>query len=86
MKITNVREPFPGPKAAVFIERVRRIESPATATFGIGESPVVMERGEGVVIHDPDDNAFLDFVASFGVLNTGHGHPRVVEAVKKQAE
>jgi len=29
---------------------------------------------------------FLDFVASFGVLNTGHGHPRVVEAIKKQAE
>ena len=45
-----------------------------------------MERGEGVVIHDPDGNVFLDFVAGFGVLNTGHGHPRVVEAVKRQTE
>jgi len=86
MRISNVREPFPGPKANAVIEQARRIESPATATFGIGEHPVVMERGEGAVIHDPDDNVFLDFVASFGVLNTGHCHPRVVEAVKKQAQ
>jgi 4-aminobutyrate aminotransferase len=86
IKISDIREPFPGPKALAFLERTRRTESPATATFGIGAYPVVMERGKGVVIHDPDGNVFLDFVAGFGVLNTGHGHPRVVEAVKRQAE
>lgn len=86
MKISKVRKPFPRPKAAAVIEQAHRIESPAATTFEIGEQPVMMECGYGVVIHDPDKNEFLDFVTGCGVLNTGHGHPRVVEAVKKQAQ
>ena len=45
-----------------------------------------MKRGEGLWIHDVDDNLFLDFTAGIAVCATGHCHPRVVEAIEAQAE
>ncbi|MCC6419188.1 MAG: aspartate aminotransferase family protein [Gemmataceae bacterium] len=86
MKIPDVREPFPGPKAQAHLERTKRAESPGDCTFAIDPRTVVEDRGEGVAIYDPDGNVFLDFMAGFGVVNTGHCHPRVVEAIKAQAE
>ncbi len=43
-------------------------------------------RGEGAYLYDADDNRYLDFTCGIGVTNTGHCHPRIVEAVKAQAE
>ena len=86
MKIPSVLDPFPGPKAVAVLDRTRRIESPATASFGIGADPIVMEDGEGVIVRDPDGNLFLDFIAGFGVLNTGHRHPQIVGSIKRQAD
>ena len=42
-------------------------------------------RGEGAMIEDVDGNRFLDFNAGIAVVATGHCHPRVVEAIQKQA-
>jgi 4-aminobutyrate aminotransferase len=44
------------------------------------------ERAEGIYIYDADGNRYTDFTCGIGVTNTGHCHPRVVKAVKKQAE
>lgn len=44
------------------------------------------DKGKGVFIKDPDGNEYLDFTSSGCVANTGYCHPRVVEAIKKQAE
>lgn len=48
-------------------------------------TPVIATRGEGVYLYDADDRRYLDFTAGVGVTNTGHCHPRVVEAVRRQA-
>jgi 4-aminobutyrate aminotransferase len=45
----------------------------------------VAERAEGVYIWDTEGNRYLDFTSGIGVTNTGHCHPRVVEAVREQA-
>jgi len=44
------------------------------------------DSGKGVYIKDPDGNEYLDFGASGCVANTGYCHPKVVEAIKRQAE
>ncbi len=46
---------------------------------------MVPRRGTGALIEDVDGNLFLDFNAGIAVCSTGHAHPRVVEAVGRQA-
>ena len=46
--------------------------------------PVVAARAEGAQLWDVDVKRYLDFVGGIGVLNVGHNHPRVVEAVRRQ--
>jgi 4-aminobutyrate aminotransferase len=48
-------------------------------------STVVAERAEGAYIYDVDGNRYLDFTCGIGVANTGHCHPKVVEAAREQA-
>jgi 4-aminobutyrate aminotransferase len=48
-------------------------------------TPIIAERGEGCYIYDQDGTQYLDFTCGIGVTNTGHCHPRVVDAIRKQA-
>jgi predicted acetylornithine/succinylornithine family transaminase len=48
-------------------------------------NPVEFVRGEGCRLWDCDGHEYLDFLAGISVLNVGHCHPRVVEAVRAQA-
>lgn len=48
--------------------------------------PLAIKRGYGSIVEDMDGNKFIDFLSSAGALNTGHCHPKVVEAIKGQAE
>jgi len=73
--------PVPGPRAAAVIARDRKVVSPSY-TRGY---PLVAARGEGAIVEDVDGNRFLDFNAGIAVVATGHCHPRVVEAVQRQA-
>jgi len=43
-------------------------------------------RAKGLYLYDADGNRYIDFTSGIGVTNTGHCHPRVVQAVKDQAE
>ena len=47
--------------------------------------PVVAARAAGAELWDVDGKRYLDFVGGIGVLNTGHSHPRIVEAIRRQA-
>jgi 4-aminobutyrate aminotransferase len=42
-------------------------------------------RGQGVQLFDANGTRYLDFTSGIGVTNTGHAHPKVVEAIQKQA-
>ncbi|MBN2551191.1 MAG: aminotransferase class III-fold pyridoxal phosphate-dependent enzyme [Spirochaetales bacterium] len=46
---------------------------------------ILMERGEGVYLFDRNGKRYLDFTSGIGVTSTGHCHPRVVEAIQRQA-
>jgi acetylornithine/N-succinyldiaminopimelate aminotransferase len=48
-------------------------------------NPVQFVRGSGVRLWGAEDNEYLDFLAGISVLNVGHCHPRVVQAVREQA-
>ncbi len=47
---------------------------------------VVISRAEGCWVEDPDGNRYLDMLSAYSALNQGHRHPRIVEALKDQAE
>ncbi len=47
-------------------------------------NPVEFVRGSGCRLWDSDGNEYLDFLAGISVLNVGHCHPRVVQAVREQ--
>jgi acetylornithine/N-succinyldiaminopimelate aminotransferase len=49
-------------------------------------NPVEFVRGEGTRLWDDEGNEYLDFLAGISVVQLGHCHPAVVEAVGKQAE
>lgn len=48
--------------------------------------PICIERGRNAEVWDDQDKRYIDFVGGIGVLNLGHGHPAVIEAIKAQAE
>jgi len=47
---------------------------------------VVIERAEGVWVYDVEGNKYLDCLAAYSAVNQGHCHPRIVKALKEQAE
>jgi 4-aminobutyrate aminotransferase len=64
---------------------VKRDEKVYTAASKIPYFPLVVERAYGSTVEDAEGNRYLDFLASAASLNTGHTHPRIVEAVCNQA-
>ena len=51
-------------------------------------SPMMVEivRAEGIYMYGPDGKEYIDLISGVSVSNTGHCHPRVVEAVKNQVD
>jgi len=49
-------------------------------------SPIVLTRGEGMKVWDSEGKEYLDFVSGIAVLNVGHLHPRVIEAIHQQSK
>jgi 4-aminobutyrate aminotransferase len=72
---------IPGPKARAHVIFDESVTSPSLPRA----YPIVPVRGHGMAIEDIDGNIFLDFAAGIAVNSTGHGHPRVVGAIKEQA-
>jgi 4-aminobutyrate aminotransferase len=72
---------IPGPEAQLVLERDARTTSPSLPRA----YPFVPKRGAGSVVEDVDGNRFLDMNAGIAVTSTGHCHPKVVEAIQRQA-
>ncbi|PLX50550.1 MAG: aspartate aminotransferase family protein [Desulfobacteraceae bacterium] len=77
-----IHPPLPGPKARKLINQDRKYVSPSYTRY----YPLVVEKAKGLWVHDVDGNIFLDFTAGIAVCATGHCHPRVIKAIKKQAD
>jgi ornithine--oxo-acid transaminase len=48
--------------------------------------PVVLNRGEGVYLWDVDGKQYFDFLSAYSAVNQGHCHPRIIEALTRQAQ
>ena len=48
--------------------------------------PVVLERGKGVFMWDVEEKKYYDFLSAYSAVNQGHCHPRIIGALKDQAE
>jgi 4-aminobutyrate aminotransferase len=73
----------PGPKVRELMETSAKYES---RTRGGGNFPVVLESGRGVTVRDPDGNLYIDMAAGVAVSAVGRGHPKVLEAIRRQSE
>ena len=62
------------------------VNSPVRAFAGVGGTPIFMHRANGSKIYDTEDNAYIDYVGSWGPMILGHAHPKVIDAVKKAAD
>ena len=59
----------------------------AAVPRGVGTAyPVFADKAEGSELWDADGNRYIDFAGGIAVLNTGHRHPKVIAAVKKQLD
>ncbi|MGZ3683988.1 MAG: ornithine--oxo-acid transaminase [Bdellovibrionota bacterium] len=47
--------------------------------------PVVLSRGEGVFLWDPEGKRYFDFLAAYSAVNQGHCHPKILAALERQA-
>lgn len=48
-------------------------------------APIFVERAEGALLWDVDGKEYIDFCGGIGVVNVGHNHPEVVEAIQEQS-
>jgi 4-aminobutyrate aminotransferase len=80
--IPSIKTTLPGPEARKVLEKDQKFVSQSyTRVY-----PLVVKKAKGVWVEDVDSNRFLDFTSGIAVNNTGHCHPRVVEAIHRQAE
>ncbi|MFD1334891.1 glutamate-1-semialdehyde 2,1-aminomutase [Oceanobacillus iheyensis] len=62
------------------------VNSPSRAYKAVGGgSPVYMERGQGAYFWDVDDNKYIDYLAAYGPIITGHAHPHIAKAIAHAA-
>ncbi|CAN5180175.1 4-aminobutyrate--2-oxoglutarate transaminase [soil metagenome] len=73
---------IPGPRSAAVLERKSRVVCDALDIH----VPAVIDHGSGARVTDIDGNTMLDFSGGLGCQLVGYSHPRVVEAVRRQAE
>ena len=51
-----------------------------------GRQPLALKEGKGAVVWDVEGNSYLDFLGGIAVNNVGHAHPKVAEAICRQAK
>jgi glutamate-1-semialdehyde 2,1-aminomutase len=62
------------------------VNSPVRAFKSVGGTPSFIKRAQGAYIYDADDNAYIDYVGSWGPMILGHNHPAILDAVINTAQ
>ncbi|MCI9447188.1 MAG: glutamate-1-semialdehyde 2,1-aminomutase [Lachnospiraceae bacterium] len=62
------------------------VNSPVRAFGSVGGTPRFIRRAEGAYLYDEDDNAYLDFVGSWGPMILGHSHADVLKSVQEACQ
>jgi 4-aminobutyrate aminotransferase/(S)-3-amino-2-methylpropionate transaminase len=80
--VIQIRTEIPGPESRALLAR-----RAAAVPRGIpAVTSIAIVHAEGAVVTDADGNRLIDFGGGIGVVNTGHRHPGVVEAVRTQLD
>ena len=79
--VPHLRTEVPGPKARRHVAFDHEFTSPSLPRA----YPIVPIRGWRAAVEDIDGNVFLDFTAGIAVSSTGYAHPRITEAIERQA-
>ncbi|AQQ52505.1 glutamate-1-semialdehyde 2,1-aminomutase [Planococcus lenghuensis] len=62
------------------------VNSPSRSYKAVGGgTPVAMERAEGAYFYDVDGNRYIDYLAAYGPIITGHAHPHITKAISQAA-
>ncbi len=63
------------------------VNSPSRSFKAVGGgAPVTMEKAQGAYIWDVDGNRYIDYLAAYGPIITGHAHPHITAAITRAAE
>ena len=81
-RFINIKVEPPGPKAKEIIDRDKNLLMQSYVRW----FPLVIKRGDGVIVEDVDGNKYIDMNAGIAVLSTGHRDRTVIESIKKQLD
>lgn len=82
MSTIQLKTSLPGPKSLAALER-RKNALPA----GLAKSTdIAVQKAEGALVWDLDDNCLIDFAGGIGMINVGHRNGKVVAAMKEQLD
>ncbi len=80
--VIHLNTEIPGPNSrALLARRAKAVPRGVPAV-----TPIAVVHAEGAILTDADGNRLIDFGGGIGVVNTGHRHPGVVEAVREQLD
>lgn len=77
--------------SAILFEKAKRyipggVNSPVRAFKSVESTPIFIKRASGSRVWDVEGNEYIDYMASWGPMILGHGHPAVVEAIREASE
>jgi len=78
----NIKTPIPGPNSQKYKALSEKYESHCLGY----QAPIVWDHAQGVQVWDVDGNSFIDWTSGVLVTNVGHAHPKLAEAIGKQAK
>ena len=78
----NIVTEVPGPRSRDLAARSAAALADALSLV----HPIFVERAHGATVTDVDGNTFIDWIGGVGVMNVGHTHPAVTEAIVEQAQ
>jgi 4-aminobutyrate aminotransferase-like enzyme len=78
----TIQTAIPVPESLPFFEKLRRSEPRSMS----GQPPVMWHHAAGSVVSDPWGNRWIDWSSGVLVTNVGHGHPRIVQALREAIE
>ena len=81
-KYRRISSKIPVPESLPILERLRKYEPVSMS----GQPPIMWDRAEGVNVYDRWGNKWLDWSSGVLVANAGHSHPKIVDAIVRQAQ
>ena len=62
------------------------VNSPVRAFGNVNSTPLFIKSASGAYLHDVDGNEYVDFIGSWGPMILGHSNPKIIKAIKDQAD